>query len=194
MRIISGEAKGRRIEAAEGADIRPTTDRAREAIFNSLFSLGGVESLKVADLFAGTGALGLEALSRGAAHATFVESSAAALKILRSNIADLGCEDRSAVISGDVMSELVSGGQLEQQGFDLAFCDPPYAFDRWDELLSKLNCRILVAESNRKIKLNSCWKCLKNSRYATTFITIAANRARPSPKKRPDIQPNSPDI
>ena len=104
MRIISGEAKGRRIEASEGADIRPTTDRAREAIFNSLFSLGGVESLKVADLFAGTGALGLEALSRGAAHAAFVESSAAALKILRSNIADLGYEDRSDVIFGDVMS------------------------------------------------------------------------------------------
>ena len=182
MRIISGEAKGRRIEAAKGTDIRPTTDRAREAVFNSLFSFGGVESLKVADLFAGTGALGLEALSRGAAHVTFVESSASAVKILRSNIANLGYEDRSAVVSRDVMSELMPGGRLERQSFDLAFCDPPYAFARWDELLSKLNCQILVAESNRKIKLNSCWKSVKNSRYATTFITIAINRARPSPK------------
>ena len=72
MRIIAGQAKGKRIEAPEGLLVRPTTDRAREAIFNTLYSLGGVESLTVADLFAGSGALGLEALSRGASQAVFI--------------------------------------------------------------------------------------------------------------------------
>lgn len=176
MRIIAGKAKGKSIEAPKGTQVRPTTDRAREAIFNTLFSLGGVESLAVVDLFAGSGALGLEALSRGASQAVFVENSPVVLKVLRSNIAKLGFQNRSEVIARDVMSER----RFHNTRFDVAFCDPPYNFSQWQELLSGINSRILVAESDRKIELNSQWKCLKIRRYATTVITIAESSARPS--------------
>lgn len=173
MRIIAGKAKGKRIEAPKGTQVRPTTDRAREAIFNTLYSLGGVESLTVVDLFAGSGALGLEALSRGASQAVFVENSPAVLKVLRSNIVKLGFQSRSEVIPRDVMSER----RFHNTRFDVAFCDPPYAFDQWEELLASLNSRILVTESDRKIELNSHWKCLKIRRYATTVVTIAESGA-----------------
>lgn len=184
MRIIAGQAKGKRIEAPEGLLVRPTTDRAREAIFNTLYSLGGVESLTVADLFAGSGALGLEALSRGASQAVFIENSPAVLKVLRSNIAKLGYQSRSEVIARDVMNER----RFTQTSFDVVFCDPPYSFDRWQELLGNINSRILVVESDRKIELNSHWKCLKIRKYATTIITIAESSTRP-PKKALQTNP-----
>ena len=98
MRIIAGAWRGRPIEAPPGDATRPTSDRAREGLFSMLASrLGSFEGLQVADLFAGTGALGLEALSRGAAHCTFVEKDRAALDALKRNIAKLGAGDRADV-------------------------------------------------------------------------------------------------
>src|SRR6478735_7884803 len=104
MRIISGQWRGRQIVAPKGDATRPTADRTRETLFNMLASrVGSFEGLTVADLFAGSGALGLEALSRGAASCVFVEHDAAALDAIRANMAMLGARDRIEVRRGSVM-------------------------------------------------------------------------------------------
>ena len=119
MRIIAGQWRGRRLVAPEGLATRPTADRVREALFSMLSSrLGTFEGLRVADLFAGSGALGLEALSRGAAHCIFVESDARAVKAIRANIAALGAE--AEIRQGAAEHARLSGP------VDLAFLDPPY--------------------------------------------------------------------
>jgi len=122
MRIIAGEWRGRTIEAPPGLGTRPTGDRVRETLFSMLSSrLGGLEGLRVADLFAGSGALGFEALSRGAASATFVESNAQAAAVLRSNAAKLGAADRVMIVSGSALA------LPRAEPFDLILADPPYA-------------------------------------------------------------------
>jgi 16S rRNA (guanine966-N2)-methyltransferase len=119
VRIIAGSWRGRTIEAPPGHSTRPTADRVRETLFSMLASrLGSFEDLRVADLFAGSGALGLEALSRGAASATFVETDSAAAAVLRRNIAKLGAN--ASVIAGSALS------LPRSQPFDLIFADPPY--------------------------------------------------------------------
>ena len=101
----------------------------REAIFNSLHSLGVVDGARVLDLFAGSGALGIEALSRGAAHCTFVEQARPALEAVRANLAATGLADRATV----VVSEVVSWLARTRPDVDLAMADPPYAFDDWSD-------------------------------------------------------------
>lgn len=120
MRIIAGKWRGRPLEAPPGQATRPTSDRVREALFSMLASrLGTFEGLRVADLFAGSGALGLEALSRGAAHATFVESDAKAAATIRRNAERLGANFQ--LLSGSALS------LAKSEPFDLIFADPPYA-------------------------------------------------------------------
>ena len=122
MRIIAGAWRGRPLEAPPGRATRPTSDRAREGLFSMLASrLGSFEGLRVADLFAGTGALGLEALSRGAAHCTFVERDRAALAILGRNIDRLGAGDRA-----DIRAQGVEHVPPPLSPFDLVLIDPPY--------------------------------------------------------------------
>ena len=120
MRIVAGKWRGRPIEAPPGLGTRPTADRVREALFSMLASrLGGFEDLRVADLFAGSGALGFEALSRGAAFATFIESDPAAVAVIRRNSEKLG-----------VPAQILSGSALalpRSEPFELVFADPPYA-------------------------------------------------------------------
>jgi 16S rRNA (guanine966-N2)-methyltransferase len=119
MRIIAGKWRGRTLEAPPGRATRPTADRVRETLFSMLASrLGGFEDLRVADLFAGSGALGLEALSRGAESATFVENDPAAAAVIRRNTEKL-----------DLPVELLSASALalpRSEPFDLIFADPPY--------------------------------------------------------------------
>ena len=122
MRIIAGEWRGRKIEAPSGRSTRPTADRAREGLFSMLASrLGSFEGLEVADLFAGTGALGLEALSRGAGHCTFVESDRAALESLHRNVERLGAGERA-----DVRAGRVEHAVPPSRPCDLVLVDPPY--------------------------------------------------------------------
>lgn len=122
MRIIAGEWRGRKIVAPKGDATRPTADRTRETLFNMLASrLGSFEGLSVADLFAGSGALGLEALSRGAASCLFVEQDKPALDAIRANIAALDARSRSAVSAGSVMALGAAKVAL-----DLILLDPPY--------------------------------------------------------------------
>ncbi|MBZ6378636.1 16S rRNA (guanine(966)-N(2))-methyltransferase RsmD [Pacificimonas flava] len=122
MKIIAGQWRGRTMTPPPSSTTRPTSARAREALFSSLTSkLGTFEGLRVADLFAGTGALGLEALSRGAAHCRFVENEPRALAVLRRNVANLRAQALSEIQTSDVL-------QVRQATvpFDLLFLDPPY--------------------------------------------------------------------
>ena len=122
MRIIAGQWRGRPLEAPAGDTTRPTSDRAREGLFSMLASrLGSFADLAVADLFAGTGALGLEALSRGAAHCTFVEKDRTALDVLKRNIARLGAGEQA-----DIRAQSVEHAPPPPRPFDLILMDPPY--------------------------------------------------------------------
>ena len=120
MRVIAGTARGRRLVAPAGQGTRPTSDRVREATFNALVSLGALEGAVVLDLFAGSGALGIEALSRGAEWAVFVERDRAALAALERNLEATGAP-------GEVRRQDVARFLARPEGtFDLVFCDPPY--------------------------------------------------------------------
>jgi 16S rRNA (guanine966-N2)-methyltransferase len=121
MRIIAGEWRGRAIETPPGRSTRPTADRVRESLFSMLASrLGSFEDLRVADLFAGSGALGLEALSRGAGAATFVEAERDAVAAIRRNAGKLGASERVRIIIGSALA------LPRSEAFDLIFADPPY--------------------------------------------------------------------
>src|SRR3989454_6148178 len=120
MRIIAGSRKGARIFAPKGAETRPTGDRVREAAFN-LIGPGFTEDAKVLDAFAGSGALGLEALSRGAAHATFLDKDAAAIKLIGDNLRKLGETGVAKVVRADATRPPPA-----REGCDLVFLDPPY--------------------------------------------------------------------
>jgi 16S rRNA (guanine966-N2)-methyltransferase len=123
MRIIGGEARGRKLAPPKDRATRPLLDRIRESVFSSLE--GSFENQRVLDLFAGTGAFGLEAVSRGARRAVFVESGAAALAVLRRNIETLGFGPRTEVIRGDALA-VPGTTQGDATGFALVFLDPPF--------------------------------------------------------------------
>ena len=176
MRIVAGTARGRRIEAPPGRDTRPTTDRVREALFNALGSLGAVDGATVVDLFAGSGALGLEALSRGAAHATFVERDRRTAALVGRNVDALGMSDRAIVVTGDALDWLHTAPPV-----DLLLCDPPYGFDDWDTLLAASPAPLVVAESDREIAVPEGWELVRSKRYGTTVVTILARSTSASP-------------
>lgn len=122
MRIIAGDWRGRPLQAPAGQGTRPTSDRTRETLFSMLVSrLGSFEGLRVADLYAGSGALGLEALSRGAAHALFIEKDPSALAAIRANLEALSAAERAVVLPSSATK------LAPAQPFDLVFADPPYA-------------------------------------------------------------------
>lgn len=129
MRIIAGEFRGRPIEAPKGRDTRPTTDRVRESLMSMVYSArGGFEDARVLDGFAGSGALGLEAFSRGAADVCFLEQDAKAAAIIKHNLESLGIAGCSAarILTVDSYKAL---GRLAGMTFDLVFLDPPYAHE-----------------------------------------------------------------
>jgi 16S rRNA (guanine966-N2)-methyltransferase len=142
MRIIAGQWRGRALIAPPGDSTRPTSDRTREGLFSMLASrLGTFEGLRVADLFAGTGALGLEALSRGAAHCTFIERDRTALASIERNIAKLGAGALSEVRAGSV-----ERSARPPVPFDLVFMDPPYGQGLAQAALGRLASESWIAE------------------------------------------------
>jgi 16S rRNA (guanine966-N2)-methyltransferase len=171
MRVVAGELRGRRIEGPPGTGTRPTTDKVREATFNALGSLDLVRDALVVDLFAGSGALGIEALSRGAAHCTFVERDRTALRTLRENLSDLDLEDRSKVVPGDA---LVFGRGVPA---DLVVADPPYGFDQWAELLALTAAPFVVAESGRELPAAPGWLTQRSKRYGRSWVTFFEREA-----------------
>src|SRR4051812_38997114 len=155
MRIVAGTWRGRSLAAPPGTETRPTADRVRQALFDMLMHApwagrAVVEGATVLDVFAGTGALGLEALSRGAARTTFVERARAALTVLRANIVACGAAGRCEVLAVDALS--VPGGE----GADIVFLDPPYGQDLVARSLARLRSvgrvgpgSLIVAEMGR---------------------------------------------
>lgn len=133
MRVITGSARGRRLKELEGMETRPTTDRVKEGIFNIIQF--DVEGRKVLDLFAGTGQLGIEALSRGAVSAVFVEQRRDAATLIRENLKVTDLTDRGRIINGDAVSFLASAGEK----YDLIFIDPPYAANLWESVLESIS-------------------------------------------------------
>lgn len=172
MRVVAGELRGRKLVAPDGVTTRPTTDKVRQAVFNSLASLGLIEDAVVADLFAGSGALGIEALSRGAARCVFVERDRAALRALRDNLQSLGLEPRSTVVTSDAMAWAPA-----MRGVDLALIDPPYTFEAWPQLLALLEVTDVghvVCESARDVAAPEGWDVLRSKRYGRTHVTLLA--------------------
>lgn len=121
MRVISGSARGKQLTPVPGKDTRPTTDRVKESVFNILQMM--VPGSEMLDLFAGTGQMGIEALSRGASHAVFCDAAPKALSVIRKNIAAARVEDRAEVIGADFVSAL---RRMQGRQFDVIFLDPPY--------------------------------------------------------------------
>jgi 16S rRNA (guanine966-N2)-methyltransferase len=176
LRIVAGRWGGRRLAAPPGRDTRPTSDRVREALFAIL---GPLDGLRVLDLFAGSGALALEALSRGAASATCVERAPAALKALRANAEALSAEVR--IVTGDARAFLRSAAQRGAQ-YDLVFLDPPYASgfgrDLSLEPVLAADARVVV-ESDRRAPHTLELPLTDERRYGDTLIRIHEHRSLP---------------
>jgi 16S rRNA (guanine966-N2)-methyltransferase len=173
MRIVAGRHKGRRLRAPTGAGTRPTADKVREALFSIL---GPVDGLRVLDLYAGSGALGLEALSRGAESATFVESARPALAAIRANLDTV--DEEAEVVASDAIKWLGAADGREQP-FDLVFCDPPYdAAARIAQQLADLLPRVvgpqalIVTESSKRNPLVLDLPLSDERTYGDTRIAI----------------------
>lgn len=186
MRVVAGSARGRRLSAPAGADVRPTSDRVRESVFNALGSLAAVEDARVLDLFAGSGALAIEALSRGAASAVLVEPLGAAVGAIEDNLRAAGLTDLARIVRSDADAFLVTG----PAPFDLVLLDPPYRFDGWAALLGALEAvvtsdTVVVVESDREVEVPSGWSVERRKRYGSTFVAIV----RPPTSRRPGQSP-----
>jgi len=166
MRVVAGELGGRRLTTPAGTSTRPTTDRVREAIFNSLGSAGLLDGALVADLFAGSGAVGIEALSRGADRCVFVERDRAALDALNDNIDALDLRDRSKVLASDAMSVAATIDA------DIVFADPPYDFDAWHDLIGRVTADIVIAESGAVVVAPPGWEVTREKKYGRTRVTF----------------------
>ena len=169
VRIVAGSRKGHRIEAPPGRTTRPTSDRAREAVFNIVAPW--VEDAQVLDLYAGSGAMGLEALSRGAARAVFVEADPQACRTIERNLDKLGL--RGDVRCGEVLTAIAN----ERRRYDLVFCDPPYAATDHASLaryLPKLLAEdgLLVFETAAKIEPELPLTKRTTRRYGAARITL----------------------
>ncbi len=204
MRVISGEARGRKFLAPDVDTVRPTSDRVREAIFDVLGHLGGVVGARVLDLFAGSGAFGIESLSRGAASVVFVDQERRVIKTIEENISAVRLA--SAGETKLVQSDAIAFCRIHQSGslaardhredqrmkgsgdFDITFCDPPYSFTNWPKLLGVIPGELLVLESSRPIELPETHALYRVYRYGSTLVTVA-NRQHGS-----DGRPLAPEI
>jgi 16S rRNA (guanine966-N2)-methyltransferase len=185
VRVISGSARGRTIVAPSGQVVRPTSDKTRQAVFNALLSRNFVADATVLDLFAGTGALGIEALSRGAARATFVEQDRVAVDCIGTNLDHLQMTDQGEVIRSDVLRWLDGAGprpfQVDEDSPLLVFADPPYTFTDWNGLLERLHPRLAplgvdalaVLESGKSLELPETWELERESKYGAAWVTFA---------------------
>jgi 16S rRNA (guanine966-N2)-methyltransferase len=177
MRVVAGFARGRILHAPEGRTTRPTSDRVREAVFSILTSMQRIEGATVLDLFAGSGALGIEALSRGAAHVTFVESGAEGVQTINANLEVVGeARSNTAVLRRDAVSYLRGASPV-----DVVLADPPYGFDGWADLLDLLShkCALLVAETGSLWDPGTAWETMRVKRYGGTVVTVVQPLARP---------------
>jgi 16S rRNA (guanine966-N2)-methyltransferase len=176
MRVIAGRYGGRRLTAPKGRTTRPTSDRVREALFAML---GDIDGARVLDLFAGTGALGIEALSRGARQAVFVECDRAAIEALQSNLAALGLVGEQAKLRREHADDALRRARKRKETYDLVLIDPPY--ERALQLEPRLSPALggvlapkarVVLESDRRTPLRLELALEKERRYGDTTIAI----------------------
>lgn len=149
-------------------------------MFSSLEALGLLHGARVVDLFAGTGAMGIEALSRGAAHATFIEVDRRALAAVEANLDTTGLKGKARVVRADALTWSAS----ESTAFDVALVDPPYDFDQWPALLSALPAAVAVLESDASFEVGPRWRTTRERRYGGTFVTLATAATPPQPPAR----------
>ncbi len=183
MRIISGTSKGRRLATPKSQVVRPTSDRVKESIFNILGQV--VEEKTVLDLFAGTGNLGIEALSRGARRAFFVEKGRQAIRLIKRNLSQLGMEGRSEIVPKDVY-RAIGILKLRGESFDLILMDPPYEKGLIIRTLEKINSHkiyhedsILVIEHDRREplpKIIDGWNLVRQRGIGDTLISFLTPR------------------
>lgn len=191
MRVVAGSARGRSLRSPDGDLTRPTSDRVREAVFNALLIRGPIAGSRVIDLFAGSGALGIEAISRGATDVWFVESDRRAAAVIEDNLDALGFADRATVLARPVEDALSSlPGEV-----DLVLVDPPYAFDGWVDLLGRLapltdDGAVIVIESDRSVLLPDGWEKMRERTYGGTVITFTAP-PEASPRGAPADPPDA---
>lgn len=179
MRIITGQARGRRLQTLPGEDTRPTAERVKEALFSALqFE---IEGRRILDLFAGSGQLGIEALSRGAQGGVFVDRNPEAVEIIRQNLKAAGLTANTQVLCQDAASYLTRHGDR----FDIAFLDPPYASGLLEPMLERVvpfmnKGGVIVCESDEKVQLpeQAGEFCLDRTyRYGKTLIRLYRHRA-----------------
>lgn len=173
MRVITGTARGHRLKTPENYDIRPTTDNVKESVFNIIQF--DIEGRRVLDLFAGTGQLGIECLSRGAAEAVFIDENTAAVKIVKENLKT--CGFTAAVLQQDALSYLRHCGR-----FDLVFVDPPYDSGLYESVLETINSvdilsdgGIILCESRREKTLPDMrdpYRKKKEYNYGRVKLTV----------------------
>lgn len=179
MRVITGTARGKRLKELPGLSTRPTTDRVKEGLFNIIqFDIEGRRAL---DLFAGTGQLGIEALSRGAAFCDFVDQAPAAVRVVRENLRACGLEGRAAVYQRDFMDFLKSA----REKYDLVFLDPPYASGDLERALGYIaeidivsRNGIIISESpadHRLPALPAPYEKVRDYRYGKIKLTVCRN-------------------
>jgi 16S rRNA (guanine966-N2)-methyltransferase len=177
VRVVAGAARGRSLRAPSGKLTRPTSDRVREAVFSILISMQQLEDASVLDLFAGSGALGIEAVSRGAARVTLVDSDPAAVSAIRENVQVLGpLAARASVLRADALQ------YARQAPFaDVVLADPPYAFSEWPALLDRLSSRVgtLVVETGSRWDPGPAWETVRVKTYGGTVVTVARPLAPP---------------
>lgn len=180
MRIIAGKYKGRQLQSAKDQSIRPTTNKIKEYIFELLGDF--ITDALVLDLFCGSGSLGLEALSRGARNAAFVDSSANSLKVLRRNISSLKVEEPLKVIKKDTEQFL----KKNKQPFDLVFADPPFKWDKFNDMLPLIfktdnlsEYGLFVVESEKSHEVNwegDSYEILRQKKFDRSLITFLARK------------------
>jgi 16S rRNA (guanine(966)-N(2))-methyltransferase RsmD len=177
MRVIAGSARGIRIAVPRGGAVRPTTDRARETLFSVLGD--DVAGARAVDLFAGSGALGIEALSRGAAHCTFVEADAATVKVLRGNLERTRLSERATVVRSDWRAGLRRLGL--EGAFDLALMDPPYRMELGAEVMEAITtARVLTPRAwivlehggGESPPAPATWECFRRLEIGETCLSL----------------------
>lgn len=176
MRIIAGQWRGRKLASPPDESVRPTSDRVREAVFSMIAArLGGFSGLRVADIFSGSGALGLESLSRGASHATFVDSARTSCRLVEQNATTLGAKAQI-----QVLNRPATNLPPAVESYDVVFMDPPYGKDLVQPALAQLlqqgwaGADTLVAvETPRDEEVTDpAWEIMRTATYGITRITL----------------------
>lgn len=214
MRIIAGAQRNHRLNSPEGTKTRPTAERVREAVLNTLNSMNAVhDEARFLDMFAGSGAVGLEALSRGIAHCTFCEQDLQSFRCLQTNIEMLGYESRAQALQVDAFRYIETLktrlDSSEKRPFTVIFADPPYGFDDWEKLIIAVAdlCEILVCEAAKSLEpvfdnvkeTLSQGEFIRARRYGSATVTVfdcnppAKAQDQPTHEKSTPDQPSAQD-